>query len=229
MSGLGETIWQVEKDPFCRSILAHHWPDAERHSHVEDVGATNLSAIDLLCGGFPCQNLSSAGKSEGLSGSRSGLWTHFARIVRELGPEWVIVENVASGAKQWVDSVCTDLGQLGYETLPVPLTAQNVCAPHLRRRVFIVAHSNRFALRNQSEWLSWRREVAVQGKGKAVAVDDGCPGVTSRASTWAPRPTLHRVDDGSTGQVDRCTAIGNSVVPQCAEVVGWVIRELAGA
>lgn len=229
MAGLGETIWQVEKDIHCWNILAKHWPNTDRHSNVEHVGLRNLAPVDVICGGFPCQDVSSAGKSTGLSGNRSGLWTEFARIVSELTPEWVIVENVASGAKQWVDTITASLGQLGYSTLPIPLSAKAAGAPHLRRRVFVVAHSNRFPLRQQPEWLSRRWEVPVQREGQAVTVDDGVEGDAPWPPPWQARPEILGVDDGVPGQVDRCTAIGNAVVPQCAEVIGWVIRELAGA
>lgn len=227
MSGLGDTAWQVELDPACQEVLAKRWPRATRYDCIQNVGNHNLSPVDILCGGFPCQDVSGAGKSTGISGSRSGLWTEFARIIGELKPEWIVVENVASGAKQWVNDVIRDLGRQGYDALPIPITAQDVSAPHLRRRVFIVAHSNRFPIRNQSEWMSWRREIALQGKGKAFAVDEGSPGHLTRAPGWQARPEIRGVDDGLPRRVDRLKQLGNSVVPECAEVIGWVIRELA--
>src|SRR5688572_31531977 len=97
LAGVGEPVWQVEQSAFCRAVLARHWPGVERYTDVRAVGAHNLALVDLICGGFPCQDVSSAGARRGLAGSRSGLWFEYARIVRELGPEWIIVENVASG------------------------------------------------------------------------------------------------------------------------------------
>jgi DNA (cytosine-5)-methyltransferase 1 len=97
-SGVGHTVWQVEREPFCRAVLAKHWPAAERFDDVRTVGKANLAPVDLICGGFPCQDVSSAGKGAGLAGERSGLWREFARILGELQPGWVVVENVAGGA-----------------------------------------------------------------------------------------------------------------------------------
>ena len=138
-AGLGHTVWQVEQDAYCRAVLAKHWPDAERFDDVRTVGASVLAAVDLICGGFPCQDVSSVGKRAGIAGARSGLWFEYLRIVTELRPHWVVVENVASGARAWVDVVVEGLGQLGYACLPVPLAAANVGAPHERARVFVVA------------------------------------------------------------------------------------------
>src|SRR5690606_29152496 len=102
----------------------------------------NLAPVDLICGGFPCQDVSGAGKGAGLTGSRSGLWFEFRRIIDEMRPEWVVIENVASGGNRWVDAVTGHLGQLGYGSIPFPLSAFDVGAPHLRKRIFIVAHAN---------------------------------------------------------------------------------------
>lgn len=139
-SGIGHTVWQVEKDAKCRAVLARHWPSAKRYEDVRSVGAGTLSQVDLICGGFPCQDVSSAGKRAGLSGARSGLWFEFARVVAELAPRWVVVENVASGASRWVDAVRESLEQHGYASLPVPISASDCGAPHRRARIFIVAH-----------------------------------------------------------------------------------------
>lgn len=143
MAGLGSTVWQVEQDPSCRDVLARHWPGVDRFENVCTVGVDTLPPADLVCGGFPCQDVSSAGKGAGLTGSRSGLWTEFARIVGELRPRWAVVENVASGGRHWVDSVRRDLDRLGYETLPVPVSAYDAGACHRRARVFVVAHTDR--------------------------------------------------------------------------------------
>lgn len=244
-AGLGETIWQVEANPFCRRVLAEHWPYAERFEDVKAVGVTVLAPVDLICGGFPCQDISSAGKGAGLAGSRSGLWFEFARIIREVRPQWVVIENVASGAKRWVDTVCFCLEQCGYETLPVPLSAQDVGAPHLRRRIFIIANANGEPLREQPRRVSRaNREGPVLSRlsGENGAISNAnryreptqpvnvevarVQGLAGSSSPWAAAPQFRGMDDGLPNRVDRLTALGNAVVPQCSEVVGWVIREL---
>ncbi len=244
-SGLGHTVWQVEQSEFCRRVLERHWPSVERFTDVCEVGAAELAPVDLICGGFPCQDISSAGKGAGLAGERSGLWYQFARIVEELSPRWVVVENVSSGARKWVDAVGSQLGFLGYETLPIPLSAADVGAPHLRRRVFIVAHSYGKSVRQQS-----RRVKGESGSHKVLIDRYGSQGVTSNTNSnskptesidgkvgyvqtaaghvrWGGGTTVSPVcgvDDGVSGRVDRLKALGNAVVPQCAEVVGWMIR-----
>jgi site-specific DNA-cytosine methylase len=144
-SGLGETIWQVEINPFCRRILHKHFPQSRIYEDVHHVGAGRrhaLSPVDLICFGSPCQDISSAGKQAGLSGSKSRLFYECARVVEELRPDWVVVENVASGAKLWVDDARGELERIGYASLPVPIEARDVGALHRRARIFIVAHLN---------------------------------------------------------------------------------------
>jgi C-5 cytosine-specific DNA methylase len=106
-AGLGPVLFQVEIDPFCRAVLAKHWPKALRHDDVRTVGRTaTLPRVDLLCGGFPCQDVSGAGKGAGLEGERSGLWFEFHRIVAATLPRFVVVENVASGKGRYLCPEC---------------------------------------------------------------------------------------------------------------------------
>lgn len=211
-SGVGETIWQVEQNPYCLDILTKHWPNAERFTDVRDVGAANLSPIDIICGGFPCQDISTAGRGIGLAGARSGLWYEYARIVAEMRPRFVVVENVAGGAKRWVDTIRGDLGQLGYETLPIPLEAADLGAPHRRARIFIVGATSD----SDSVWQLQSRRGEQEQRRWTCDTD----------RLWAVEPDVARVVHGLPGRVDREKALGNSVVPQCAEVVGHVIRKL---
>lgn len=221
MSGIGLSVWQVEQNPFCLEVLAKHWPEVERIEDVKEAGKHNLEPVDLICGGFPCQDISSAGKGAGLSGKRSGLWFEFARIVEEMRPRWVVAENVASAASRWVDPVRADLERLGYETLPIPITAEAVGAPHRRARVFLVAYAERIQLREQSGGSGgedWKEEVLSSDTSETR----GAFG----ASTWPASPSICRVDDGLSRRLDRNKSLGNAVVPQCAEVIGHIIKGL---
>lgn len=141
-AGLGPVLWQVERDEFRRSVLARHYPHAERFYDVSTVGSAVLAPVDLICGGFPCRGTSSAGDRTGLAHQESRLWFEFIRIVRDMRPRCVVVENVASGAKLWVDQVRSDLERAGYESLPIPVSAADCGADHLRRRIFVLAYAD---------------------------------------------------------------------------------------
>ena len=311
MSGLGPVLFQVEKDEYCLKILEKHWPGVKRFKDVKEVTAETASRVDILCGGFPCQDVSAAGKGAGLGGSRSGLWYEFARIVGELRPEWVVVENVASGGNRWVDAVRGDLEREGYTTLPVPLSAADVGAPHLRRRVFIVGHqpvadssgpgrqqkprstygneeknegrpeeqdhvlecdgqgnragqvpgdvanSHRESQRRPEEQTDSsgnrgktrlvfeERGAGLDGRraGEKMANPDVSPhnqGISQSnfgpvqgefeeerdSNPWTVEPDVGRVAHGVPSRVDRLRCLGNAVVPQVAEVIGYLIQEL---
>ena len=230
-AGIGETVWQVEIDPGCRVVLKSHWPGSERYEDVRAVGVRNLSSVDLICGGFPCQDVSSAGKRAGLSGARSGLWFEYLRIVSELRPTWVVVENVASGARAWVDTVLTGLGELGYACLPIPLSAADVGAPHLRKRIFVVANADT----SSKHAVPIDAEVARSQELVSDADEERREGAQPAARGWgSPVPDILRVVHGLPDRLDarnantrpRIAALGNSVVPQCSEVIGHVIKEL---
>ena len=136
------TVWQVEMDKYATRILERHWPDVIRFRDVREVGAHNLPPVDLICGGFPCQDISYAGKGAGIRGERSGLWTEFARIVRELRPRYVVVENVAALLSRGLDVVLGDLAACGYDAEWDCIPAAAVGAYHVRDRIFIVAYTH---------------------------------------------------------------------------------------
>jgi DNA (cytosine-5)-methyltransferase 1 len=166
-SGIPHHIaWQVEIEPFCRAVLAAHWPNVDRS--VTDVrAATSLPSVDLVCGGFPCQDTSSAGKGLGLAGPKSGLWFAYRDVVAAIRPALVIVENPASGAKRWLCRVRSDLHALGYRTTAYQLGAHHVGAPHRRERIFVVAHSERMQLRQQPRGRSGTDRPAAPIAGSA--------------------------------------------------------------
>ena len=169
-AGLGPTVWQVEQDAFCRSVLARHWPEADRT--ITDVRAAtteSLRGVDIVCGGFPCQDVSGAGKGAGLAGARSGLWYEFRRVVGELRPRAVVVENVASGAKRWLCEVRTDLHALGYRTRAVQVSAADIGAPHRRERIFVLAVGDSSGPRLEGREPDERRRAGDGGQGVGLA------------------------------------------------------------
>ena len=255
-------MFQVESDPFCRQVLELHYPYTRRYDDVRTFALHSneyADQIDLLCGGFPCQDVSSAGKRAGLTGDRSGLWVEFDRIVGQLHPGIVVVENVASGASLWVDRVQNDLGRRGYATLPIPLEARHVGALHRRSRIFVIgwiAYANECTQRafsGQPEvacapvapgaagayWRATNPHGAAlrdgaerQPGGQPGSVRDQREPLDPFPSWGSAEPELVRMVHGFSDRLDRRQAarrrhaLGNSVVPQCAEVVGHVLIEM---
>jgi DNA (cytosine-5)-methyltransferase 1 len=157
-SGGFETEWQCEIDPFCLKVLEKHWPNLQRFTDIKTMGIDNeMPYVDLICGGFPCQPVSCAGKRKGDEDDR-WLWPEFYRIVCLVKPSWVVVENVPGllSAKhgQLFGGILTDLAKAGYDAEWQVLSAAQFGAPHLRKRVFIVAHSNTSRL--PSLWIEGR-------------------------------------------------------------------------
>jgi DNA (cytosine-5)-methyltransferase 1 len=144
LAGVGHTIWQVEIDAKARQNLKRHWPNAKQYEDIREFAkAPGVERPDVICGGFPCQDISVAGAGKGLEGARSGLWFEYLRVVRTLRPRFVVVENVRALTFRGLDTVLGGLSESGYSAIWFPLRAADVGAPHLRERLFIVAHRDR--------------------------------------------------------------------------------------
>lgn len=140
-----DTVAFCEIEPFPRKVLAKHWPEVPIYDDVRTLTADRLTAdgiagIDVICGGFPCQDISTAGKGAGLAGERSGLWSEIARLVGELRPSYVIVENVSALLGRGLGTVLGDLAEVGYDAEWHCIPAAAVGAPHRRDRIWIVAY-----------------------------------------------------------------------------------------
>jgi DNA (cytosine-5)-methyltransferase 1 len=222
-----ECRWQVEIDPFARQVLAKHWPDVPRYEDVRDVGSENLEPVDLICGGFPCQDISHAGNRSdrnGVRGERSGLWAEFARLIRELRPRYVLVENVSALLVRGLGTVLGDLAAVGYDAEWDVLPAATFGAPQRRERVFLVAypHGTGWGRRPERHVLP---EARLEPPPRRHV--DGLDLATS--GPWQTLPDVLRVDYGLSGTVDRLRALGNAVVPQVAEWIGRRILEADAA
>lgn len=172
----GRVCWQVERDAWCREVLAKHWPDAVRYDDVCTVNG--LPAVDLICGGFPCQDVSLAGKRAGFGGERSSLWREYRRIIADVGPRFVFVENVpglltADDGHAFAE-VLGDLAALGFDATWDCFRASDVGAPHRRERLFLLAYRD-----------GERRELQrvgglLDGERAALGNDaDGCGGASA--------------------------------------------------
>lgn len=211
--------WQVEIDDYCNRVLAKHWPDIPRYRDVRTVGRHNLESVDLICGGFPCQDVSVAGKRAGINGERSGLWREFIRIIGELRPRFVLVENVPGlFLDGGIGRVLGDLAEVGYDAEWSTVSACALDAPHTRERVFIVAYPKSKGLSESS----WAR------LDKAGFPGPQCHGLDARgdAGHWTTEPGVGRMAHGVPGRVDRLRSLGNAVVPQVAE---WIGRRILAA
>lgn len=215
-ASVGRTVWHVEADPFCRRILKKHWPNAAQHEDIRNVGAGELAPVDVVCGGFPCQDVSSAGKKRGIRGEKSWLWREYARVLGELRPRFAVIENSAALVHRGLDVVLRDLAVLGYDAEWSVVSACAVGAPHVRRRLFVLAHTD-----------AYRKPAStVDAEVADVPPDAG----RSRRDWRGPFRGSVRVADGCAGGMDRARvrALGNAVVPQVAEVVGRRLLEIAG-
>jgi len=250
-----ECKWQVEIDPFCSKVLAKHWPNVERYEDVRRVGSDTLGPVDLIAGGFPCQDVSTAGEGAGIKeGTRSGLWFEFHRIICELRPRYVFVENVPGLLSNGMGIVLGDLAEIGYDAEWEVLSAADVGAPHLRRRVFIVAYTTELqcdggndnaGISTQGGTVSKYRcrpkDVAnplcgrQQRQGKQADASNQAENREGQTSDvidvglghfWRTEPNVGRVAHGVPQRVDRLKGLGNAVVPQCAEWVGRRIMEM---
>jgi len=210
------TVWQVEIDPFCRKVLERHFPHATRYEDVRHVGAHNLPPVDLIAGGFPCQDISqnaSGWTRPGVSsGDRSGLWREFARVISETRPGFVVLENVEAirYAGRGLDCVLGDLAALGYDAEWDVFPASSFGAPHKRPRLWLVAYPN------------------GDGKPDRAEHDEASilPQLCGAIRGWPDPPQGLRVDDGLPARVDRIRSLGNAVVPDVAEWIGRRIMEV---
>lgn len=172
-SGLGRVVWQVEQDQFCRTILAKHWPDADRSvCDVREATSAVLPRVDIICGGSPCPDFSAAGKGKGITGPRGRLIFAYERAVRALRPRAVVLENVASGKNRWLPHVRLFLETLGYRTRAIQVAAADVGAPHRRSRIFVLGLADAMRSRPQGAGERQAKLSDAPGCREALAHSD---------------------------------------------------------
>lgn len=214
------TVAFCEIEPFPRRVLAKHWPEVPCYDDVQTLTAARLRGdgitVDAICGGFPCQDISLAGAGAGIGGARSGLWAEYARLIGELRPSYVIVENVAALLVRGIDRVLGDLAALGYDAEWDCVSAAHVGAPHRRDRTWIVAYPECRGLQGRilqraksyaSEFAAIHRDRHGRQFGEA----------------WWPEPKVGLLADGLPNDMDELRCLGNAVVPQIPELIGRAI------
>ena len=171
-----ETIAMCEKDKFCRQVLAKHWPDITIHEDIRDLdGKDYKGSIDVVCGGFPCQPFSVAGKQLGKADDRH-LWPEMLRVIKESAPTWVIGENVSGFVRMALDDVCSDLEGEGYRVQSFVIPACAVEAHHRRDRCWVVAYSDENDRRRRDSTISQERHTWMEhrsgGQGQPLGGSD---------------------------------------------------------
>jgi len=137
-----ECRWQIENDAYAVRVLEKHWPHVKRYTDIREVEWEGVEPVDLICAGFPCQDVSVAGRRAGIEGERTGLWTEVVRCFRAIRPRLILLENVPGLLSLGFGRVLGDLAEGGYDTEWDCIPAAAVGAPHLRYRVFVVAHDH---------------------------------------------------------------------------------------
>ena len=222
-----QTVAFCEIEPFPRRVLAKHWPEVPCYDDVRTLTAERLAAdgiaVDVICGGFPCQDLSRAGYGAGIGGDRSGLWDEYARLIGEIQPRFCIVENVAGLLDGGMGVVLGDLAALGYDADWGCVRASDVGLPHERERVWIVAYPASLGQPEPGHAWAFARNCAPCGDWKASHAVD--------ALRRGAVPALCREHDGVSARLagPRLTALGNAVVPQIPEIIGRAILQAVAA
>jgi len=307
-----ETVAFCEVDKKCHKVLQKHWSNVPIFDDVQTLRGVDIDGtVEVICGGFPCQDISVAGNGAGLEGKRSGLWWEFHRLIKEIKPKWAIIENVSALRGRGLDQVLGSISEIGYDAEWHCIPASAVGAPHQRDRIWIVAYP-----RDNTGWNGISGSAGRDGKGKlektlgapettettrsseaskALAnanlsgsgapqhgVDgkqpetqqerqnepfakpsglspdvsdtnltrlerwlsygilnsqgweessDGCAAERSFKwrrggnGEWTTEPDVGRVANGVPNRVDRLKQLGNAVVPQIPELIGWAIME----
>jgi DNA (cytosine-5)-methyltransferase 1 len=207
-------------------VLQKHWPTVVNHGDITKIDFTQVEPVDMLCGGFPCQDasLGIVGHSQrlGTDGIRTGLYRHVLRAIRALRPRLVVLENVSALLTAGFGDVLGGLAEVGYDAEWYCLPASYLGAPHRRDRVWVLAYP---------------RSVEVEA-GQLEAGRNGSPGLGHPGERggcfpirlqawdgWADEPGLARMVHGIPDRVDRTRCLGNSIVPQCALVIFQAIAE----
>jgi DNA (cytosine-5)-methyltransferase 1 len=213
------TVAFCEINGYCQRVLKARWPGVPVYDDVCALTGRRLASdgivADIISGGFPCQDISSAASNRavGLAGDRSGLWKEYARLIGEVRPQFAIVENspnlLAGGHGRWFSRVLGDLAALGYDAEWHCIPAAAVGANHIRDRVWIVA----YPARERPGQLRWGERAEKSAKARDLRWQE-------------PEPRVGRVADDVSYRVDRLEALGNTVVPLIPELIGEAIMSL---
>lgn len=228
--------WFVEIDPYAQALLRKNFPKASVYGDITKIDFRTVQPIDVLEGGFPCQDISNAGKRAGITGSRSSLWKYFFEAIRILRPKYVSIENVAALRNRGLDVVLSDLASIGYDAEWHCIPASAIGTHHTRDRVWIICYPNNNGQSTSEEQQSTiqrvqcdeeREEQACESSG-SNSEQSQLETITGRktygfSSEWLFEPEFCRMVDGLPNRIHRIRCLGNAVVPQNAEVIAKAI------
>lgn len=211
-----EIVFQVEIDEYCQKILELRYPNAKKFRDIRTVKGSDLPAVDILTGGFPCQPHSNIGKRQGNLDERD-LWPDMFRVIREVKPKYVVGENVSGITGTILDQVLSDLESQNYQTITLIFQAHAIGAPHPRERLWIVAYP-----KSNQENGKQGETFAIYDKWESWMVAE-CNGVSQGRHFWASEPRVGRVANGITYRMDRLKLLGNGQVPF---VTKWIAERI---
>ena len=225
-----ETAAFCEIDPYAQKVLAKNWPEVPIYDDVRRITADRLISdgigVDVITGGFPCQDISVAGSQKGIDAERSGLWSECARLLGDVRPRYAIFENVTNllnGERgDWFKRVLWDISSVGYDAEWHCIPASAIGAHHHRDRVWIVAHPSKCERQSGAEEQGVLRTLSQDG---AINRDSGGRSEASFARQWDSEPNVGRVANGVSSRSHRLRCLGNAVVPQIPELIGRQIME----
>ena len=243
-----KTIAFCEIDKKAQLVLKKHWPNVPIFEDVSTLKKEDIhEQVDVICGGFPCQDISVAGRGAGLEGARSGLWYQFHRLIKEIRPRYAIIENVSVLRSRGLDKVLGSLAEIGYDAEWHCIPASAVGAPHRRDRIWIVAYPN-----SGKQWTGVRPEQPTRDTTGQCSSDSSCVGGSGLVADandrwlewrkqwaeggeknggtgferkWPVEPNVGRVAHGIPNRVDRLKQLGNAVVPRIPELIGNMVMK----
>jgi len=226
-----ETVAFCEFDEHAQKVLRKHWPDVPIHSDIRELDAKQFrGTVDVICGGFPCQDLSTAGKQVGFSGERSSLYGEMLRVIGECMPRYAIFENVTGlltgDSGRWFGQFLYDLAQIGFDAEWHCVSASDIGAQHHRDRVWVIAYpcGSRskvgLARQNVRQEGDTRISINLSNEIRRARRKPGMEG-------WSIEPNVGRVANGVPNRAHRLKQLGNAVVPQIPEAIGRAIMGAA--
>jgi len=225
-----ETVAFCEFDEHARNVLKKHWPKKPIFNDIRELTADAITAagidrVDVIAGGFPCQDISVAGKQAGLSGERSGLWSEYARLIGEIKPAFAIIENVAALRSNGLETVLSDLWALGYDAEWHIIPASSVGLPHQRERLWIIAYPSGQGL---EEPVLNSIPDALGTSTEKPRFSDGW--ICERVAGWVRGESV-LLGNGVSGRLASSAVrqYGNAVVPQIPEIIGKAIMKASKA